>query len=63
MALHEASGGFRGCYAHHRGTVTEGASSNIFAVVGGVILTPPVDAGILVGITRTVVLKWLAKRE
>ena len=32
-----------------------------FAVVGGVILTPPVDAGILLGITRTVVLEAARK--
>ena len=58
MALAEArrAGAFEAVMLDHRGTVTEGASSNIFAVVGGVILTPPVDAGILLGITRTVVL-------
>ena len=59
MALAEArqAGAFEAVMLDHRGTVTEGASSNIFAVVGGVILTPPVDAGILLGITRTVVLE------
>jgi branched-chain amino acid aminotransferase len=34
------------------GTVVEGATSNVFAVIGGVLVTPPEDAGILVGITR-----------
>jgi branched-chain amino acid aminotransferase len=41
----------------HRDQVTEGASSNVFAVVGGVVLTPPLDAGILEGVTRSVVMK------
>ncbi len=63
MALAEArqAGAFEAVMLDHRGTVTEGASSNIFAVVGGVILTPPVDAGILLGITRTVVLEVARK--
>jgi branched-chain amino acid aminotransferase len=34
------------------GEVVEGATSNVFAVVGGVLVTPPVEAGILPGITR-----------
>jgi branched-chain amino acid aminotransferase len=59
MALVEArkKGAFEAIMLGHRGNVTEGSSSNIFAVVGGILLTPPVDAGILKGITRTVVLE------
>ncbi len=34
------------------GRVTEGASSNVFAVRGGVLETPPLAAGILAGVTR-----------
>lgn len=39
------------------GNVTEGASSNLFAVQGGVLVTPPLAAGILEGVTRGVVLE------
>lgn len=39
-----------------QGHVTEGASSNLFAVAGGVVLTPPLEVGILEGITRRTVL-------
>lgn len=39
------------------GFVTEGASSNVFAVRGGTLLTPPLEAGILEGVTRAVVLE------
>ena len=39
-----------------RGEVAEGASSNIFVVRGGAVATPPLDAGILPGITRRLVL-------
>jgi len=39
------------------GDVAEGASSNIFAVRGGTVVTPPVEAGILSGITREIVIE------
>lgn len=39
------------------GHVLEGASSNVFAVTDGTLVTPPVDAGILAGVTRQVVLE------
>ena len=38
------------------GFVAEGATSNVFAVVGGVLLTPALSVGILAGITRAKVL-------
>ena len=44
------------------GFVTEGASSNVFAVAGGRVRTPPLAAGILEGVTRGVVLR-LARAE
>lgn len=36
----------------HEDRVTEGASSNLFVVADGQLLTPPLSAGILEGITR-----------
>ncbi|MEX2487706.1 MAG: aminotransferase class IV [Nitriliruptoraceae bacterium] len=39
------------------GTVLEGASTNVFAVVDGVLVTPPVRDGLLAGVTRSVVLE------
>jgi branched-subunit amino acid aminotransferase/4-amino-4-deoxychorismate lyase len=39
------------------GRVREGASSNVFCVRGGTLLTPPLRDGILPGITREVVLR------
>lgn len=38
------------------GFVVEGASSNVFVVRGGRVVTPPEDSGILPGITRRVLL-------
>lgn len=58
MALREAreNGAFEALMLDHQDFVTEGASSNIFVVLGGVLQTPPVSAGILRGITREVIL-------
>lgn len=45
-----------------QGRLTEGASSNIFLVRSGRLLTPPPEEGILEGITRALILD-LARRE
>jgi D-alanine transaminase len=39
------------------GFVTEGSSSNVFAVLDGTLITPPLSRDILPGITREVILK------
>ncbi|MGR8934713.1 MAG: D-amino acid aminotransferase [Gammaproteobacteria bacterium] len=44
------------------GFVTEGAASNVFAVLDGVLTTPPKDNAILPGITRDVIVE-IAQRE
>jgi len=44
------------------GRITEGSSSNVFAVRRGEVVTPPLAAGILEGVTRGVVLR-LARAE
>ncbi len=43
-----------------QGQVLEGAVSNVFAVVGGEVLTPPLASGILPGVTRALVLRLCA---
>lgn len=45
----------------HDDRVTEGASSNLFLVADGQLLTPPLSAGILEGITRHKVFGLAAK--
>jgi branched-chain amino acid aminotransferase len=47
---------------NHEGYVAEATGDNVFIVKGGVIYTPPVEAGALEGITRDIVIK-LAKEE
>ncbi len=46
---------------HHDGFLTEGASSNLFAVVDGIVITPPARQ-VLAGVTRDLVID-LARRE
>lgn len=44
---------------HRDGRVTEGASSNVFAVLGKTVVTPPKGPDILSGITRELLLEEL----
>ncbi|TWT48470.1 branched-chain-amino-acid transaminase [Botrimarina hoheduenensis] len=46
---------------NHKGEVAECTGDNIFLVKEGVLLTPPLDAGILGGVTRQVVLEIAAE--
>jgi D-alanine transaminase len=45
------------------GNLTEGAASNAFAVIDGVLLTPPKSPAILPGITRDVILEIAEKNN
>jgi branched-subunit amino acid aminotransferase/4-amino-4-deoxychorismate lyase len=45
------------------GRVLEGSSSNVFAVVGGRLVTPPLREGLLAGVTRSVVLEVAVHRS
>ena len=47
---------------NHKGEVAECTGDNIFIVRGGTLMTPPLDAGILEGITRNAVIE-LAEAE
>ncbi len=46
---------------NHKGEVAECTGDNIFLVRGGVLLTPPIDAGILEGVTRNAVIELAQK--
>jgi para-aminobenzoate synthetase/4-amino-4-deoxychorismate lyase len=43
-------------FLNERQEVTEGARSNLFAVIGEVWITPPVDCGLLPGVKREQIL-------
>jgi branched-chain amino acid aminotransferase len=52
----KAQGAHEALLLDARGDVIEGATSNVFVVHEGALVTPPEDAGILAGITRAQVL-------
>ena len=54
LAMQEAArrGAFEGVMRNYRGELAECTTSNLFIVKDGVALTPPLDAGLLPGITR-----------
>ena len=62
LAMQQAlrEGAVEALMENHRGELCECAQSNIFFVRDGVLLTPPIDAGLLVGVTRQFVLEVAA---
>jgi branched-chain amino acid aminotransferase len=54
LAMQEAfrRGGFEGVMRNYKGELAECTQSNLFIVKNGEALTPPIDAGLLAGITR-----------
>jgi branched-chain amino acid aminotransferase len=63
LAKHDAEvkGAFEALFVTRRGFVTEGSTSNVFAVLDGVLITPPLSEKILPGITRELVLMLARK--
>jgi branched-chain amino acid aminotransferase len=45
---------------NEHGQVAEGSGENIFIVRDGTLLTPPLSAGVLRGITRDTIIQWAA---
>jgi branched-chain amino acid aminotransferase len=59
LAMQEAlrKGASEGLMRNYRGEIAECSQSNIFIVKDGVVVTPPLDAGLLEGITRQFLLE------
>lgn len=55
-ASHDAS---ESIFANTAGQLCEGTGTNIFCVFGDEVVTPPLAAGALAGITREVLLEWV----
>ena len=54
LAMQEAlrKGGVEGVFRNYRGELSECSQSNLFVVKDGIVRTPPLEAGLLAGITR-----------
>jgi branched-chain amino acid aminotransferase len=49
--------------ANSRGELCEGTGTNVFVVVDGRVVTPPLSSGCLPGITRELVMEWFGAQE
>ena len=58
LAWAKERGGIEAVFANTRGELCECTGSNIFVVRDGAVLTPPVDSGLLPGITRELTIEW-----
>lgn len=58
LAFAEERGASEGIFANTSGYLVEGTGSNIFLVFGEQVVTPPLTAGILDGVTRALVIRW-----
>jgi len=45
------------------GDLCEGTGTNVFVVIGGRVVTPPLESGCLAGITRELVIEWFDVAE
>ncbi|MCG7399298.1 MULTISPECIES: aminodeoxychorismate synthase component I [Caballeronia] len=59
----EAEGAFDMLFVNERGELTEGGRSSVFVKLDGEWFTPPIDAGVLPGVMRAVLMEELGARE
>jgi branched-chain amino acid aminotransferase len=52
-------GAEEGIFANTAGNVCEGTGTNVFVVQEGRLVTPPLSAGCLAGVTRNLLLEWM----
>ncbi|MFD0371306.1 aminotransferase class IV [Streptomyces sp. NPDC059071] len=63
LARAHERGASEALFANTAGRLCEGTGSNVFVVVDGRILTPPVSSGCLAGITRALAVEWTGAEE
>ncbi|MCX2182404.1 aminodeoxychorismate lyase [Streptomyces sp. SKN60] len=63
LARAHERGASEALFANTVGQLCEGTGSNVFVVVDGRILTPPVSSGCLAGITRALAAEWTGAEE
>ncbi|KXU90699.1 anthranilate synthase [Caballeronia megalochromosomata] len=59
----EAEGAFDMLFVNERGELTEGGRSSVFVKMDGKWFTPPIDAGVLPGVMRAVLMEELGAAE
>ncbi|MFF0752298.1 aminotransferase class IV [Streptomyces sp. NPDC004267] len=63
LARAHERGASEALFANTVGRLCEGTGSNVFVVVDGRVLTPPVSSGCLAGITRALAVEWTGAEE
>ncbi|MFD8211446.1 aminotransferase class IV [Streptomyces sp. NPDC059695] len=63
LARARERGASEALFANTVGQLCEGTGSNVFVVVDGTLLTPPVSSGCLAGITRALAVEWTGAEE
>lgn len=63
LARAHRHGASEALFANTRGRLCEGTGTNVFVVIGGKLLTPPLASGCLAGITRELVAEWSGAEE
>jgi branched-chain amino acid aminotransferase len=63
LAYAQEHGGTEAIFPNIAGNLCEGTGTNVFVVTGDKLVTPPLSAGCLAGITRALVLEWVGAEE
>ncbi len=63
LAYAAEHGGSEAIFGNTVGNLCEGTGTNIFVVLGGRLITPPLSAGCLAGVTRALVIEWVGAAE
>jgi len=63
LAYATSHGGSEAIFANTAGNLCEGTGTNVFVVSAGQLLTPPLSAGCLAGVTRALVIEWAGAAE
>lgn len=59
LARAHAAGAHEAIFGNNRGELCEGTGTNIFLVLDGDLVTPPLSSGCLPGVTRALLIEWL----
>jgi branched-chain amino acid aminotransferase len=63
LAYANEHGGSEAIFANTAGSLCEGTGTNVFIVSEGRLITPPLSAGCLAGVTRALVIEWAGASE
>jgi len=63
LAYAAERGGSEAIFGNTVGQLCEGTGTNVFVVIGGRLLTPPLSSGCLAGVTRALVVEWAGAEE